>query len=300
MAALDLSPGGPDGRASTYPSAEQELFYIDAKDAPELAQYHGHSGRVVGHVQATDMMDAMPDGDDYVVAAMHGVFTPAEYDQRFYTYDSDTEVTNAHTGSNTTTLPRSVLRGLPPPADAGSPALTTGCACRDAALLILLVRGAGLADELARHVVGFLLVPRVSEYRAWRCSSTRDDFDLSEVTTRDVSTWWISKAFDPAQCDEWISFQVSPNGADRRVTCVGLRIPPMPFGPLSVRGFRVEALDRDGGWRETGHAFETLDRSDLQEFVLDPPLETSQVRLRVTSTAVPTAHNCGLFQVLFR
>ena len=133
--------------------------------------------------------------------------------------------------------------------------------------------------------------------------STRGDYDLGEATTPRVDTWWISKSFDPGQnagWREWLAFDVSPDGRPRRVTCVGVRIPPMPFGPLSVREFTVEGAAPSGEFRESRAVYETLDRSDLQEFVLDPPLETTRVRVTARSTAVPTASNCGLFQVYFR
>ena len=293
-----------------------ETYVVDAADRPEIARFHGHSCRVLAR------------HEECMEVALHGVFSAPEDSQPYFVYDTDSMMTTNVDQGGAVTLPSGALRPLrAPPAGNRAPALCLDVVCRDAAVLLLLLRATGFADELARHVLQFLLVRRVTEFRAAACSSarrrpaisagkndetprdrtsrrsTRGDYDLGEATTPRVDTWWISKSFDPGQnagWREWLAFDVSPDGRPRRVTCVGVRIPPMPFGPLSVREFTVEGAAPSGEFRESRAVYETLDRSDLQEFVLDPPLETTRVRVTARSTAVPTASNCGLFQVYFR
>merc|ERR1712113_785639 len=109
------------------------------------------------------------------------------------------------------------------------------------------------------------------------CSSTRGDFPLSEVLSPDRSTWWISgeQSMPGGVGQEWLQFSF---GGVRRISFVGVRIPPLPQGPLSVREFHLLKSECDGAeaWTLISPAgMTTLDRPKIQEFALDPPVDTA-------------------------
>jgi hypothetical protein len=144
----------------------------------------------------------------------------------------------------------------------------------------------------------------------------RGDFALSEALSDDASTWWISApgTTPKGRGFEWIELELG--GRSRRVSAVGLRIPPMPFGPLSVRRFHVQwksDADADNSWNALPEMV-TLDREELQEFALWPPVHADRLRLVCTVNAgaadieegsrtrgLEHGADCiGLFQVLVR
>merc|ERR1719387_598586 len=132
---------------------------------------------------------------------------------------------------------------------------------------------------------------RYSDVSLTSCSSTRGDFPLSEVLTSNVSTWWISaeQSMPGGVGEEWLQFSF---GGTRRVSFLGIRIPPLPMGPLSVREFHVLENDRNDEecWKLASPVtMHTLDLSELQEFAFNPPMDTSAVRLVCTSNAAAGA-----------
>lgn len=246
----------------------------------------GHSGRVLED-----------EADHGVRVALHGAFVDsAARPDNYFMFNSESDSVSSANDETCVMVPSSALKRLPRFA-AGS-VLSVGCACRDGPGLLLWVMRAGLPEAVARCVMQFLTIPRVSDAYVRSVSSSRGDFPLSEISTGRNDTWWISSTF---AANEWIEFQVSRDGGARRVSCVSLRIPPMPFGPLSVRAFDVLGLERGSSdsWHSAG-SFETLDLGDLQEVALDPPLETAVIRVIVKSTAAPGQHHCGLFQAVLR
>ena len=98
----------------------------------------------------------------------------------------------------------------------------------------------GLPDGLGEHISQFLQVKAVAkeEIKVAGCSSTRGDFALSSVIEDNDSTWWISanNSFPNGRGREYLDFRF---GKTRRVCFMGIKIPPMPYGPLSVRQFHV-------------------------------------------------------------
>ncbi len=96
----------------------------------------------------------------------------------------------------------------------------------------------------------------------------------------------------------------------RRVGAVGIKIPPLPQGPLSVRRFHIEYLNEGFEWKKHRSTFYTLDRAELQSFAILPPIDASRVRVVCTMNAASEAYNhnfprifacdcVGLFQVKF-
>jgi len=115
--------------------------------------------------------------------------------------------------------------------------------------------------------------------------------------------WWISSPGSmPRGCGrEFLEF--SFGSIPRRIEFVCLCIPPLPYGPLSVRTFYVLAKSVEGSWESASPELQTLDRSDLQEFALVPPVDTTAIRIVCTRNATADGlgnSDCtGLFQVAF-
>eukprot|EP00933_Yihiella_yeosuensis_P030038 TRINITY_DN23710_c0_g1_i1.p1 TRINITY_DN23710_c0_g1~~TRINITY_DN23710_c0_g1_i1.p1 ORF type:complete len:381 (-),score=80.65 TRINITY_DN23710_c0_g1_i1:315-1457(-) len=219
------------------------------------------------------------------------------------------------------------LGGVGPVASSTQQGLLTIDSIPGWALLRLLGEsGWGLNDFVAQQVLGQLYVPEVSpeELKVSGCSSDRGDYPLDVVLNDDESEWWISEG---GSCpggigEEYLEFTLGP--ALRRVSYVALKIPPLPYGPLSVREFHVLALNptlskkddtmeedeemtdstekKTDAWKLVSpNPLTTLDRPDLQEFALVPPVETTKVRLVFTRAAAAGgfrgADCIGLFQV---
>merc|ERR1719330_789424 len=179
-------------------------------------------------------------------------------------------------------------------------------------------RGRGLPDYVAEQVAEFLRIERCGAglLEVVGSSSSRGDFPLSAVLDPDPCSWWISAAgsFQRGAGKEWLEFvfRKEPCRAEvrRRVSFLGIKIPAMPSGPLSVRKFHLMALlpgceaGQSGSWVQATRELSTADVGHLQEFALAPPLETSRVRLVCTSNAVSShgaiSIDCvGLFEVRF-
>lgn len=180
-------------------------------------------------------------------------------------------------------------------------------------------RGLGLPDIIAENISNRLTIPWVSSVSIVGCSTNRGDFPLSAILDDDDSTWWISEEFSmpSGEGNEWLEFSFGTT--PRRVSFVGMKIPPLPFGPLSVRDFHLLALtestpthlavdQQEGGtWAPASPVpLQTLDLANLQEYAIVPPVETTRLRLVCTRNAaadsdqVGLMSNCiGLFQVAF-
>jgi hypothetical protein len=152
-----------------------------------------------------------------------------------------------------------------------------------------------------------LVVERVGEddISVTGCSSSRRDFPLEVVLNDARDEWWISApgSTPGGYGEEYLEF--SMGSVPHRVQFVSLCIPPLPHGPLSVRAFHVLAADASGSWVSVSPEFLTLDRADLQEFALVPPVDTTAIRIVCTRNAAAGGNpifgtDCiGLFQVSF-
>lgn len=146
-----------------------------------------------------------------------------------------------------------------------------------------------LSDDLFRFIADFLVVEPVckEEIKVVNASSDRNDFALENVLIDDTTTWWISESdtMTLGRGEEYLEFTISNNNQLRRVQSVHISIPPMPFGPASVRNFRVDyCIDNGSGtticWKE-GVDIMTLSstRYGMQHFDLQTPIDTARVRL---------------------
>ena len=185
--------------------------------------------------------------------------------------------------------------------------------------------GLGLPDDVVCRVADFLSIYCIDPERLTvvGCSSTRGDYPLGAVLDSHLGKWWISEAGSmPGGCgEEYLEF--SFGATPRRVSYVGVDIPPLPNGPLSVRKFHLLALSPLGSsacragssksktqndvgedvaengveqddaalWVRIGpdEEFETLDVTGLQEVAVVPPVDTCAVRLVCTRNAMATA-----------
>jgi len=199
-----------------------------------------------------------------------------------------------------------------------------GCVPQWAIHRLLGDTGLGMPWNVAQNVAECLLIHRVqeSDIAVTGCSTSRRDFELDAVLDGREDTWWISGA---ATCRRGIGCEYLEFGfgsTPRRVSFLGMMIPALPHGPLSVRDFHVLALradaePQDGAKRQFGEdawvpvahkELHTLDRGDLQEFALWPPVETRAMRVVCTKNAAADAHGAlgimadciGLFQIAFK
>lgn len=178
-------------------------------------------------------------------------------------------------------------------------------------------KSARLSDDIACYISEFLQVAVVNSVVVTRCSSTAAHFPLEAVLDDSRRTWWISSSDNIRGVlgEEYLEFSFGPTV--RRVNYIGIRIPPLPQGPLSVREFHIMALSElvdpnsadallPESWRLCSQKpLITLDQADLQEFCMHPPIDAKMVRLVCTKNAahdtVGPLYNCvGLFSVFFR
>ena len=190
-----------------------------------------------------------------------------------------------------------------------------------------------LPPDLADLVAGFFVCLRVDprEVSVARCSSSSGQHPPAEALTPSRDTWWISgPGTTPRGVGrQWLQFELGTTV--RRISYLGICIPPLPHGPLSVRDFHVlyatekqksVSVDEEAGdspalpdddvdWQPcpglAGEGLHTLDHEELQEFAFSPPLEATSVRLvctknaaaAVTDDLIHVADCIGLFEVRF-
>ena len=177
----------------------------------------------------------------------------------------------------------------------------------------LMCRGLSLPIDVAKHMTKFLQIKHVEKNHisVVRASSTRGDYPLSSVLGNEEGTWWISVegSMESGQGEEYLEFSLSPNGTARRCSYVGLSIPPLPHGPLSVRRFRIDWSYDGKEWTEgcRRYTMETMDMAGMQSFKLDQPIDAAKVRLVCLSNAFTSARggtspfDCvGLFYVRWK
>jgi len=177
--------------------------------------------------------------------------------------------------------------------------------------------GWGLPENVAEQAMSHLRIRSVasSDISVSGYSSKRNDFPISAVLNSREDEWWVSASglgsrtgtmgiSGAGQGCEYLEFSFGP--VARRISFLAMKIPPLPHGPLSVREFHLLALDDDGAWCPASpNPLITLDRGDLQEFALVPPVETVGMKLVCTRNAAADSENgmsidcIGLFQVSF-
>jgi hypothetical protein len=156
-------------------------------------------------------------------------------------------------------------------------------------------QGWGLPQELALKIASSFDVQRVDagQFKCVEASSSQGGFPLDVVCNTNPSQWWISKSgrgFGSNQVEqmshaEYLEFEMSMEKKPRRVSAVGIQIPPMPQGPLSVRRFHIDYTDDGTLWHAHPSTFYTLDNAELQQFALLPPIDASRIKMVCTLNA---------------
>lgn len=198
-------------------------------------------------------------------------------------------------GGRTLTVPRSIVFDVPCPTPEKMHVVH---GCPPEQILERSLNGIpGLrgVDLVVSRILSFVKCypVRPADVRALACSSSMGGPRSHESNTlkKDDSCWWVSA---PNSCpmgrgSEWITYDLTcperPNMVVR-VARVGLTIPPLPYGPLSVRRFHLEAACMpEGPWVRATCTMTTLDTADMQYWELRPPIETRFVRIVCTLNA---------------
>jgi len=161
----------------------------------------------------------------------------------------------------------------------------------------------GMTSGIPQIITEYLQISPfvMEEMKAVACSSDAGHFPLSECLTLNSSTWWISAESAP----QFIEFQIARPMILKQI---GLIIPPLPYGPLTVPRFAI-SYSVDGSFVEDSRVFETLDSSNMQMFALDPPIvldggckntdQPIRFRLVCKTSADPFAGSVGYFTIRF-
>ena len=188
------------------------------------------------------------------------------------------------------------LRQMPAPRQVSLPGTVPQAEIWD-----LVEDGMNLPQGIGKHVSEFLLVREISHTNvvARACSSSSNQHPISEVLNSRETTWWISNG----HCPQWVEFQVEHPTFLRQIN---IKIPKLPFGPLSVRSFRISYLahgDDADKFIDDDRIFETVDTDRFQVFAVDPPImlfgKSPKFRIVCLSTAKPGQGAVGYFSIRF-
>ena len=168
-----------------------------------------------------------------------------------------------------------------------------------------------LPQGLGKYIASFLTISEMvyNNVKAIGCSSTSKQFEISEVLNTKENTWWISNG----RCPQWVEFEID-NPTLLRQICI--KIPALPYGPLSVRQFKISILknkkkekekkeqndDNDNNmFIQDDRILETLDTEKMQIFALEPPilLHHNKFRIECLTTAKPNQFSVGYFSIQF-
>jgi hypothetical protein len=137
--------------------------------------------------------------------------------------------------------------------------------------------------ELVEHIISFLQLPQVSGVAATGATSTAQyrACDPKNTLVANDESWWISsiESCPNGVGSEWVQYQLCAEGRVR-VQFVQLKIPRLPYGPLSVRVFHLEAADEERGpFQRVSPDLITFDTDRMQEWALLPPVEARFIRI---------------------
>jgi hypothetical protein len=99
-----------------------------------------------------------------------------------------------------------------------------------------------LLPEVRQHILCYLLVEpiRPSEVTVTGCSSHDNAHSPAHCLDDSPLSWWMSapQSMPQGRGREYVQFRLGP--CPRRLTMFGIKIPPLPQGPLSVFEFCLE------------------------------------------------------------
>jgi len=171
-----------------------------------------------------------------------------------------------------------------------------------------------LPEDTVEYIGSFLTIQRIQpkELSVVKASSDRGDYPLSDVLKDNSTSWWISAegSMPQGRGIVYLQFQVAPDLQLRRVSSVSIRIPPLPYGPLSLLEFRIDHSPEKDKWIKGNITMKLKSVSGMQHFELIPT-DTREIRLVCLSNMVSgmrsglgfplTYSSCvGLFAVSFQ
>eukprot|EP00980_Cylindrotheca_fusiformis_P006710 scaffold1398_cov116-Cylindrotheca_fusiformis.AAC.27 len=159
-----------------------------------------------------------------------------------------------------------------------------GCSYDELCLSIAaipLIREQSLPQEIICRVADFFTVDRVQPENVTAISATSHDnrHDLNESLTLNKETWWISSlgSMPHGKGEEYVEFELARKTC--RLSTFKIEIPPLPSGPLSVRNLRLDCLGASGAWETVSSELTVANRTGLQEFHINPPVDTRFCRV---------------------
>ena len=149
--------------------------------------------------------------------------------------------------------------------------------------------------DLAERVASFLTIQKVepNAVRVVGCSSTDGSHPVEDCLSSSEDTWWISGAesMPGGEGSEFVEFQLSTTNVCR-LSRVGIKIPPLPQGPLSVRDFVIQAFDSAGVWETISPVWRCENVPEMQFFAFDPPgVDVQLVRVVCLSNQLHEFYN---------
>lgn len=149
-----------------------------------------------------------------------------------------------------------------------------------------------LPGEISHRIVDYLVVEGVQheQVQVIGCSSTDGSHPLPTCLSPDEDTWWISAAntMPEGKGHEYVEFRLHPSTLCR-LTCVSIKIPPLPAGPLSVRDFVIKAPIPRGRSRTREFLYVPLTTSSsATQQQQQPPAINQRERIAVPETGPDT------------
>lgn len=163
-----------------------------------------------------------------------------------------------------------------------------GCSYDDLCRLIsrlpmIRVNDKTLPVEIIKHIANFFTIKPVipEKVTAVKASSTDNRHDLQECLNPRKNTWWISSfgGMTKGVGEEFVEFKLSNTLC--RLTSFKIEIPPLPSGPLSVRTLQLVCSNDDSleEWKPASPVITVENRTGLQTFPLNPPVDTRSCRV---------------------
>lgn len=143
-------------------------------------------------------------------------------------------------------------------------------------------------EEIVWKVTDFFRVEPVvaDNVIAVNASSHDKRHPLEESLTPSTNTWWISGfgSMPLGKGKEFVEFELAKTVC--RLSTFKIEIPPLPSGPLSVRTLRLDRKTPDGSWQQCSPIWNVLNRTGLQSFELDTPVDTRYCRVVCLSNQI--------------
>lgn len=140
--------------------------------------------------------------------------------------------------------------------------------------------GITLPLEILQNIAHYFTVGEVdsSKARALSCSSTSGQYSLEHCLVDNDNSWWISAvgSFRYGKGEEYVEIELGSTLV--RVHSIGISIPPLPRGPLSVRTLRLDSLVA-GEWRPVTPVLVVENRSGWQSIELPESIDVQTVRV---------------------